>query len=170
MQIGAMKGSDCPKKWGGPRLMKIASSMTATRMMGRVMLFSTRAMMTKMAMMEIMLTTWKSWPVVSIMSFMQGASPMSIPLGSCSFKIAFKESSWVFTASLATRYSELIKSSSHLSLFRTLRTESGRMSSGTREPTTDSSPRTYLTPSTSSISSIMERTSEEGRFASTRSM
>ena len=49
-------------------------------------------------------------------------------------------------------------------------TDSGRISRGTREPTTDSSPRTYFTPSTFSISFTMERTSLEGTSALTSSM
>ena len=74
------------------------------------------------------------------------------------------------TASLATLYSELISNSSQRSLLRMLRMLSGRISSGTRVPMTDSSPRTYLTPSTCSISSIMARTSRAGIFAFTSTM
>ena len=69
--------------------MKIASSMTAIRMKGREKLPSTSVMMRKMAAMEMALTTLKSWSVVSIMSFMQGASPMSIPPSSYFFRMAF---------------------------------------------------------------------------------
>ena len=89
IQMGAMKGSDWPSTWGRPRLMKIASSMTAIRMKGREKLPSTSVMMRKMAAMEMALTTLKSWSVVSIMSFMQGASPMSIPPSSYFFRMAF---------------------------------------------------------------------------------
>ena len=70
--------------------MKIASSMTAIRMKGSSALFSTRAMMTKMATMDTALTTWKSRSVVSIISFMQGASPISIPVESYFFRMLFR--------------------------------------------------------------------------------
>ena len=170
MQIGAMNGSDWPRKCGRPRLMKMASSMTAMSRNGSEMLRSTSRMMRKIARIDTALTTLKSWSVVSIMSFMHGASPMSIPVGSYFFRMALSESIWAFTSSLATLYSELMSSSSHLSLLRIERTESGRISSGTPAPTTDSRPRTYFTPSTCSISEIMLRTCFDGRDASTSSM
>ena len=47
-------------------------------------------MMTKMATMETALTTWKSRSVVSIISFMQGASPISIPVESYFFRMLFR--------------------------------------------------------------------------------
>ena len=37
-------------------------------------------MITKIGEIDTALTTSKSWPVVSIMSFMQGASPISMPV------------------------------------------------------------------------------------------
>jgi len=67
-------------------------------------------------------------------------------------------------------YSELMSISLHLSLFTIDVIDSGRISSGTREPITDSRLITYLTPSTCSISFIMERTSLDGTEVSTRSM
>ena len=151
-------------------MMNTASSMTAISTKGSDRLFSTSAMITKMATMDTALTTWKSWPVVSIISFMQGASPISMPVSSYFFKMAFRLSSWSLTASLATLYSELMSSSSHWSFSSIERTESGRISSGTSGPTTLSSPSTYFTPSTCSISSIMSRTSRVGRSASISSM
>ena len=69
-----------------------------------------------------------------------------------------------------TMFANMMSSSSQFSLLRVLTSRSGRISSGTREPRTDSSPRTYLTPSTSSISSIMFRTSLAGRSALTSTM
>ena len=56
---------------------------------GSEMLFSTRAMIINIAAMDIRFTTLKSLSVVSIMSFMQGASPMSMPLLSCFFFFLF---------------------------------------------------------------------------------
>ena len=40
--------------------MKIADSMTAIKITGREILFVTSAIMMKIAMIEIVLTTWKS--------------------------------------------------------------------------------------------------------------
>ena len=150
--------------------MNTASSITVISTKGRDRLFSTSAMITKMATMDTALTTWKSWPVVSIMSFMQGASPISMPVSSYFFSMAFRLSSWSLTASLATLYSELISISSHWPSFSRERTESGRISSGTSGPTTLSRLRTYFTPSSCSISSIISRTPRVGRLASTSSM
>ena len=121
-------------------------------------------------MMDTALTTWKSRSVVSIMSFIQGASPMSRPDGSWRFRMPPSRSSWRSTSSLATLYAEFTSSSSHFPLFSFSVTLSGRNSSGTREPVTDSMPNTYCTPSTCSISRIMARTSWSGRPASTSSM
>ena len=59
-------------------------------------------MMMKMATMDTALTTLKSWSVVSIMSFMQGASPMSMPVASYCLMMAFRSSICRLTSSLAT--------------------------------------------------------------------
>ena len=170
MQIGAMNGSDWPRKCGRPRLMKMASSMTAMSRNGSEMLRSTSRMMRKIARIDTALTTLKSWSVVSIMSFMHGASPMSIPVGSYFFRMALSESIWAFTSSLATLYSELMSISFQFLLSSFSRAEAGIISSGIREPTTLSNPKAYFTPSTFSISSIMFRTSLEEVLASTRTM
>jgi len=138
--------------------------------MGRLKLFSTRAIIRKMAIRDTAVTTAKSWSVVSIMSFMQGASPMSIPPWSYFFRISFKVVSWAFTSSLAGVYSELMSISFQFLLSSFSRAESGIISSGIREPTTLSNPKAYFTPSTFSISSIMFRTSLEEVLASTRTM
>ena len=52
-----MNGSDSPIRCGIPRLIKIASSITATRIIGSVILFSTIAMIIKIATIEIAFTT-----------------------------------------------------------------------------------------------------------------
>ena len=70
------------------------------------------------------------------MSFMQGASPMSMPEGSYFFRMDWRPVICWFTASLATRYSELMSHSCHLSLSTMLRTLSGSTSAGTRLPST----------------------------------
>jgi len=134
--------------------MKMDNSITATRISGRVILFSTRAMITKIATIETVFTTLKSSSVVSIRSLVQGAS-----LESYFFKIVFSSLIWAFTSSVAVLYSEFTRRSSQSSLFNTSFTDSGSISSGTRGPTTDSRPRAYLIPSTFSISWIMARTS-----------
>ena len=139
--------------------MKMDNSITATRISGRVILFSTRAMITKIATIETAFTTLKSSSVVSIRSLVQGASPISMPLESYFFKIVFSSLIWAFTSSVAVLYSEFTRRSSQSSLFNTSFTDSGSISSGTRGPTTDSRPRAYLIPSTFSISWIMARTS-----------
>ena len=152
-----MKGSEVPVKCANPKLIKMENSITATKIIGRVMLFSTRAMMIKIATMEMVSTTLKSLSVISIRSLVQGASPMSIPVLSYFFKMVFKVSICAFTSSVAVAYSELTKRSSQSSLFNTELILSGSISSGTRLPTTDSMPSTYLTPSTCSISWVMLR-------------
>ena len=121
-------------------------------------------------MMDTALTILKSWSVVWIISFMQGASPISIPPWSYFFRISLSRSIWAFTASLATLYSELMSSKRQLPLFNIEVTDSGRNSSGTREPTTDSMPSTYFTPSTCSIFRAMARTSFADTSAFTSSI
>ena len=75
MAMGAMKERRSPRKWERPRLTKIADSMTAMRMTGREMLLVTIKMMTKMAMMETVLTVAKSLEVTSMRSSVRPASP-----------------------------------------------------------------------------------------------
>ncbi len=64
IQIGAINGSEFPVKNGILRLMNIASSITATRIIGSEMLFSTRRMMMKIAATEMTLTVAKSTEVI----------------------------------------------------------------------------------------------------------
>ena len=63
-----------------------------------------------------------------------------------------------------------MSSKRQLSLFSMEVTDSGRNSSGTREPRMDSMPSTYFTPSTCSISRTMARTSLADTPASTSSI
>ena len=135
--------------------------MTAIRMNGSDILRSTSRMMIKIAMIEIVLTTLKSVLVVSIISFIHGASPMSIPFSSYFLMISLSASICSPTLSLAEWYSELIKSSSYLSFSRTLLSLSGMISSGTVDPIRLSMPKTDLTPSTSFISPTIFLTSLE---------
>ena len=69
--------------------MKIANSMTATRITGSDMDLNTSAIMINMAIMETALTTLKSLSVIVIRSFVQGASPISIAEESYFFTISF---------------------------------------------------------------------------------
>ena len=146
------------------------TSITAIRMNGREMLFSTSRMMRNIAITDTAVTTAKSCPVVSIISFIHGASPISMPFSSYFLRTVLSLSICSFTSSLAALYSELISNSSHRSLSRMDFTLSGRISSGTREPTTDSSPKTYFTPSTFFISAIIFLTDFAGSLLSTRIM
>ena len=66
-------------KWNTHILQKFANSITATRMTGSVMERNTSAMITKIATMEIALTTLKSVSVMVIRSLVHGASPISMP-------------------------------------------------------------------------------------------
>ncbi len=56
----AMKGSLVPVKYGIPRLMKMAVSITATRMIGRLADLNTSTMIRKTRPIEIESTTPKS--------------------------------------------------------------------------------------------------------------
>ena len=148
----------------------MASSITAISMKGRDMLFSTIAIIMNIAAMDTAFTTLKSWSVVSIMSFMQGASPISMPLGSYRLSIALRLSICPSTSSLATLYSEFTSSSSERPLFSVLTSSSGSSSSGTSAPNTLSRPRTYFTPGTFSMSFAICLTSLGGSEGSTSSM
>ena len=165
-----MNGRLVPVKWEMARLMKIASSITAMRMNGRLIDFSTRAMMMKMAMMEMAFTTLKSVSVVSIMSFMAGASPMSSEPSVCFLAISFNLATWSLASSEAVPYSEPISTSSHLSVFNFSVISVGRNSIGMRSPTSDSRLSTYFTPSTFFISPTVARTFSSGVSDFTRSM
>ena len=64
------------------------SSISATRIIGREILFSTMAIMINIAAIEMAFTILKSVSVVSIISFVQEASPISIALSSYFFSMA----------------------------------------------------------------------------------
>ena len=98
--------------------MNIPTSITAIRINGREILFSTSRMMRNIAITDTAVTTAKSCPVVSIISFIHGASPISMPFSSYFLRIVLSLSICSFTSSLATLYSELISNSSHRSLSR----------------------------------------------------
>ena len=53
MTVGVMNATSLPVKYGMPRLMKMASSMTATSTRGTVTDLNTMAMIRKMAAMEM---------------------------------------------------------------------------------------------------------------------
>ena len=98
--------------------MKMATSITEISRMGRVTLFATKKMIRKTSAMEMAFTTVKSWPVVSIRSFMQGASPISMPPLSYFFRMPFSAVICSFTSSLAALYSETTSRSFQRSLSR----------------------------------------------------
>ena len=66
-------------KHGTPMFTVIANSITATRMIGSETERSAIRMMIKIAAIETIFTTLKSWSVMSIRSFVAAASPISIP-------------------------------------------------------------------------------------------
>ena len=59
-------------------MIKIANSMTDTRISGSEPDLNTNAMIMKIAMIEMALTTLKSLSVIVIRSFVHGASPINI--------------------------------------------------------------------------------------------
>ena len=61
---------------------KIANSITVTRMAGREIDLNTIITITKIASMDTVFTVTRSTLVVSSRSFISGASPMTIPVGS----------------------------------------------------------------------------------------
>ena len=139
-------------------------------MKGSEILFSTNAIIMNIAAIEMIFTTLKSLSVVSIMSFIQGASPISIPDLSYFLSIELSFVICSFTGSLATLYSELTSISFHLLLSSSDFMDWGSISLGTPEPISASSPSTYLIPSTFSISLHIALVSLAESFASTRSI
>ena len=137
--------------------MNIASSITETKIIGREKLFKTSRIIMNIATIEIASTTLKSWSVISIISLVQGASPMSIPFLSYFLSILLSLVICSFTSSEAVAYSEFITISFQLSLCKVDFASSGIISSGILLPTTDSSPNTNLTPSIFSISLDISR-------------
>ena len=65
MKVLAMKGTTSPVQYGMPSLMKMASSMQATRITGMERDRKTMATRIRMAMMDIQLVQAKSWLAVS---------------------------------------------------------------------------------------------------------
>ena len=98
IRIGPTNGSVVSVKYGMHRFSAMASSIIATSRIGRENDLSTNAMITKIAAMEIALTTLKSRSVQLIKSFVQGASPMSMPPSSYFLRIAFSSSICWLTA------------------------------------------------------------------------
>ena len=68
--------------------MKIANSITATNRIGSTIDFRTMAMIRNTRPIDTAETTAKSWSVIEIRSFVQGASPISMELSSYDFAIA----------------------------------------------------------------------------------
>ena len=130
----------------------IASSITDTSIIGSDTERNVSAMIMNIAAIESMLTTLKSWFVISIKSLVAGASPMSIESSSYFSTISFNCATCSFTASDATSYSEPISINCHSSPLRISLISSGIISSGIAEPTSESNPIANLTPSTLSIS------------------
>ena len=151
-------------------MINIAASITTISIKGSETLFSTSAIMINIAAMDIIFTTLKSLSVVSIISFIQGASPISMPDLSYFLSMVFSFVICSFTGSLATLYSELTSISFHLLLSSKDFKDLGRISLGTPDPISESSPNTYLIPSTFSISLHIALVSLADSFASTRSI
>ena len=144
--------------------------MTEIRIKGREILFSTNRMIRNIARTETAVTILKSRSVVSIISFVQGPSPMTSPLLSYFFTIPLITSIWLLISSVATPYSEPISINSQFSLLSADVSLSGIRSSGILDPMSDSRLSTYLTPLTFFICSVMERTLSASRSDLTRIM
>ena len=86
--------------------MKMANSMTATKITGIEIDLNTNSMIKNTAPIEIALTTLKSLSVICIKSFVHGASPISMASGSYVLIILFNVSHWALTSSDATLYSD----------------------------------------------------------------
>ena len=125
-------------------------------------------MITKMIPIDTILTVLKSVSVISIRSAVNGPSPINIPPLSYLCNILFRSLIWAFSSSDATLYSELTNSSWYLSFFNISVTEFGIISCGIAGPISASSPSAHLTPSTSSILSIIFATSADSTELSTR--
>ena len=106
MTIEAINGSVVGVYAGIPMLIKMANSMTATRMIGSDTDLNTSAIITKIAPIDTMLTVLKSSSVISIRSFVHGASPINMAEESYFLMILLISSHCAFTSSEATAYSE----------------------------------------------------------------
>ena len=166
--IDAINGITVPVYAGMPILIKMANSMTDTRIIGNEIDLNTNAMIMKIAPMEIILTFLKSTAVISIRSFVQGASPISIAESSYFLMILLISSHCAFTSSVADAYSEATSINWYLPLFNSSLTSSGIISCGTLGPVMESKDTASLTPSTFLISSIMFMLSFADRLLSAR--
>ena len=121
-------------------------------MIGREIDLKIIIMIRKMAPMEITFTRTRSASVVSWRSFISGASPITIAVGSYFFTISLMDASWAFTSSVAEPYSEHTNASSYWSPLKIFFRSSGIIDSGTVGPIREFIPRLHFTPSTLSIS------------------
>ena len=104
--MDAINGNTVPVYAGIPILIKIANSITHTRMIGSEMDLNVSKIIIKIAAIEIILTFLKSTSVISIRSLVHGASPISIAVLSYFLIIALISSHCLFTSSVADAYSE----------------------------------------------------------------
>ncbi len=104
--IDAINGSVVCVYAGIPILIKIANSITDTRITGSDTDLNTNAIIRKIAPMDTTLTVLKSSSVISIKSFVHGASPISIADASYFLMIWLIASHCALTSSDATAYSE----------------------------------------------------------------
>ena len=133
----------------------MANSIAATRITGSEMERSVSRMITATIPMETESTVMKSLFVILIRSRVQGASPTSMALSSYFLMISSILSHCLFTSSVAAWYSLMIIIISQSPSSNISRRLEGSSSFGTSAPSSASSPRTVLTPSTSLISSDM---------------
>ena len=150
--------------------MKMANSITATRITGRETDWNTTVMIRKIATMDTALTTLKSLSVMVIRSLVQGASPISIPELSYFLMMEFRISHCSLTSSVATLYSDWTRINCQSPCLSFSVTSAGMKSLGTAGPRMLSKPRANLTPATSDISFSMALASFDGSFAPARTM
>ena len=140
-------------------LIKIASSITATKIIGSVIDLNTIAIIAKITNIETKLTVAKSLFVILIKSLVHAASPTSIPDLSY-FLIIF--SIWLHCALASSEpvlYSDIKINISCFSLFNALVKSSGINESGTEPSKKLSSPIATFTPFTSLTSDNKSLTS-----------
>ena len=101
MTMGDTKGMTVPVRAGMPWLMKIDSSMAATRMTGTVNDLKVSPTITRIASTESTLVTWMSTVVMSIRSLVIAPSPVISAPGSYRLAISFSASIWAFSSSRA---------------------------------------------------------------------
>ena len=88
-------------------LINMANSITDTSITGRETDFNTIAIIKKIKIMDTALTVLKSWSVIVIKSWVQGASPISIMDSSYPFIILRMASHCSFTSSVPVLYSDI---------------------------------------------------------------